>query len=470
MVGNTATRKNKSDLKIISNLMIQKVPRFGNGLFYSLGFLSMTSFILLLFTGIVMSIFGANWWLTNPLGIYLRSIHLWATQAFVLFIILHLFVVLSTSGFKKPRRFTWVLGVFLFVFALAETEFGYVLRGDFSSQWRSLQGADFYNGSGIGGIIDTLNYKQMYGIHIALIPIIISAILLLHYTFIRIQGLSNPVRKDTKPAPVVRANHRLLFLRGGFLVGLVLVLALIFPSPFIKPVTIQEISKTDPSLLAKTLVAEFNATSDTSTYMDNIDPYTFSTRRVYIDNPYSKLLSINPTIKDELRVFNNQSLSTQKSQLDALDAYYSSTDSKSIKPDNSVSRIVDSLVVMAETGLYEQSIADSNDSFTAGNHTTYVIRLLADTGVLADKATSLSLTTDQYGMLHEESSTNPVGAWWLAPIGVLNHTILNGDQNGDRDAAVLIGLFLLLMVAFPFIPFVSDIPEKLKMHKLFQRK
>jgi len=59
-------------------------------------------------------------------------------------------IVFLTSGFKKPRRLTWVIGALMFVFVIAEAEFGYVLRGDFSGQWRGLQGADFYNGTGIG--------------------------------------------------------------------------------------------------------------------------------------------------------------------------------------------------------------------------------------------------------------------------------------------------------------------------------
>lgn len=35
-------------------------------------------------------------------------------------------------------------------------------------------------------------------------------------------------------------------------------------------------------------------------------------------------------------------------------------------------------------------------------------------------------------MLHEEAGLAP-GAWWLAPIGILNHTVLAGDANGERD-------------------------------------
>jgi ubiquinol-cytochrome c reductase cytochrome b subunit len=450
--------------------MIQSVPKFGNKFFYSLGFLSMISFVMLFLTGVLLAINGANWWLTDGLGKYIRSVHLWSTQAFVLFVVLHLVIVFCTSGFKKPRQLTWLLGILMFFFVLAETEFGYVLRGDFSSQWRSLQGADFYNGSGLGHVIDTLNYKQIYGIHIALVPFMILGLLLFHYLLIRVLGIGNPPHKNAKPAPVVRANHTLLFVRGGVLIGLIFLLGAIFPSPFLKPTTIKEIAETDSELMSKTLVAEFAVSSDTAGYKDNIDPYTYDVRKVYIDGPYEQLLTLHPDMINQLKAFDAQNEQIQADQLKTLTDFYESEDAnKGEAPKNTASLVVDSLVTMAASGLYEPALAGTNDIVSAGNQTTYITRFLADTGVLEDRAKELKMTTEQYGMLREESKQNPIGAWWLAPIGVLNHTVLNGDENGDRDAAIIFGLFLLLMLAFPFIPWVNEIPEKLRLYKPFQR-
>src|ERR1035437_8271072 len=94
-------------VKALNNTMIKDVPSYGNKIFYSLGFLSMISFVLLIASGVIMTFFRPTWWLTSGVGQYMRSIHLWCTQAFVLFIILHILVVFFTSGFKKPRRLTW---------------------------------------------------------------------------------------------------------------------------------------------------------------------------------------------------------------------------------------------------------------------------------------------------------------------------------------------------------------------------
>src|ERR1039458_1493458 len=128
--------KSTSLPKILSNLMLQKVPSYGNKIYYSLGFLSMTSFLLLLISGLVLVLYGPAWWLTTATGLYFRSIHLWAVQAFILFICLHLLIVFLTSGYKPPRRLTWVIGVLMMFFVFLEAELGYGLRGDFSSQWR----------------------------------------------------------------------------------------------------------------------------------------------------------------------------------------------------------------------------------------------------------------------------------------------------------------------------------------------
>lgn len=446
-------------------MMIKEVPSYGNKLFYSLGFLTMISFVVLIITGVIMAFYGPSWWLTDGLGKYLRSVHLWATQAFVLFMLLHLLVVFFTSGFKKPRRLTWMLGVLMLFVGLAETEFGYALRGDFSSQWRSLQGADFYNGGGLGHIINPLNYKQIYGIHIVVVPLVIVGLLFLHYLLVRVLGIAKPYRKDFS-ARTVPANHMLLFARGGGLIVLIMALALLLPSPYIKPTSIQSVAQQDPRLASKTLVAEFDGTSDTAIYLDNINPYTYNMRKVYIESPYQQFLTTQKNKADALKLFNAETSDVQAQQLKAASDYFGQEKPGTGKmPHSPVMTIVSTLTTMAQAGLYEPALANANSGAIHSDESTYTTRFLADTGVLNDKATSLNLTTNQYGMIREESGKTP-GAWWLSPIGLLNHTVLSGDANGDRDAAIIFGSLLLTMLAFPFIPYVNQLPDKLKIYKL----
>ena len=444
--------------------MIQEVPAYANKFFYSLGFLSMVCFVVLLLTGIILVAFGPDWWLTNGIGQYVRSVHLWATQAFVLFIILHLIIVFLTSGFKKPRRLTWVIGAVMFVFVLLEAEFGYVLRGDFSSQWRSLQGADLYNGAGIGGWLNNINYRQIYGIHVVAIPAIIVGLLFLHYLRIRFLGIARPHKEDIH-APTVKANHMLLFARGGVLVVLLLILAFIFPSPFLKPTTVKEIADSDPQLMAQTLMKEFDHSSDTATYLDSIDPYAYDTRVIYIEQPYNQLSAVLH-MPNQLQKYDTEPQALQTSQLKAAQDYFDSTYPAKPNVNNPIEQVVAPLVTMASAGLYQPAL---NSASPSGDQTTYSIRFLADTGVMDDHAHALGITTDQYGMLVEENGHIPPGAWWLAPIGLLDHTVLANDSNGDRDGAIILGLFLLFLVALPYIPGMDRVPEWLKIYKLIRR-
>lgn len=451
-------------LNALRSTMIKDVPEYANKFIYSLGFLSMISFLMLIITGVVMTFMGANWWLTDPVGKYFRSVHLWSTQAFVLFIILHLLIVFFGSGFKKPRRLTWVIGVLMFVFVLAEAEFGYVLRGDFSSQWRSLQGADFYNGTGLGHWINNINYSQIFGIHVVVIPLTIIGLLFLHYLLVKTLGIAKPHKKDVH-VETVRANHGLLFARGGVLVGVLMVLGFIFPSPFIKPDSISYVSLNDPNIIGQTVLKEFDRSSDTASYLDNIDPYTYDTRNVYVAVPYQQYISATNST-DYLSIYNNEPQSKQDSQLKSAESYFDNNYPNNPDLTNPLIRVDLALINMAKSGLYDASL---NNAIRYGDKTTYDLRFLSDTGVLDDKATSLHITTDQYGMLNEENGHIPPGAWWLAPIGLLDHTLLANDSNGDRDGAILVGLFMLLLVAFPYIPVLNRLPEWLKVYKLIWR-
>lgn len=451
-------------MQLFKVIMIEDVPSYANKIFYSLGFLSMICFVVLLITGIIMVFFGPDWWFTTHPGEFMRSLHLWAIQAFVVFLLLHIFIVFSTGGYRPPRRFVWVLGSLMFFLVLMEAEFGYVLRGDFSSQWRSLQGADLYNGSGLGRLINNLNYAQVYGIHIIVIPFIILGLLFLHYGLVRLRGIAIPYKKNY-PFKVVKANHTLLFLRGLLLLCILVVLAVIFPSPLIAPVTIEQVASSDPALMAKTLVGEIDHSSDTATYSDNIDPYQFDTMKVYIEDPYQQYLKIQPSSSNMLTNFSHEDKATQDSNIKAAEEYFNKNGTLNTSPNtkNPVIPLVSSLVFMGQSGLFEASLR--NEAYT-GYNPTFVLRFLSDTGVLEDQATNLGITTPQYGMLREEKVTLPPGAWWLAPLGFMDNTILKNDDNQDRDGAEILGVFMLLFLTFPYIPFLNRLPEPLGIYTL----
>ena len=52
-------------------------------------------------------------------GWLIRSVHRWSASMMVLMMVLHVFRVYLTGGFKKPRELTWVTGVVLSVITVS---------------------------------------------------------------------------------------------------------------------------------------------------------------------------------------------------------------------------------------------------------------------------------------------------------------------------------------------------------------
>lgn len=438
-------------------IYFQKMPAFGNKIFYSLGFLALTSLVMLIVSGITMAFMGPTWWLTSTWGVHLRSIHEWSVQAFIAILVCHFLVGFLTSAFQPPRRMVWVFGAIIFCLALIQTEFGFALRGDFSSQYRIISGADFWNGAHLGYFINPEIFSQAFAIHVAIIPITILGFFLLHYLLVHTYGISRPKRKDIDTR-LVPANHTKLYIRGAVLVALIIGLAFVFPSPFVAPERITAVAQQDPALFNQTIMQEFDHTSGTATYLDSIDPYTFDTRQVYIITPYQEFTATTST-NDALAVFQNESSDIQQANIAEAEEYFNATSSTSTVPiNNPVVTIVNTLTPMAQSGLYESVINQESPN----TNYTYDLRFLTDTGVLDAEAGVLNMTTEEWGMVREETGSMkklPPGAWWFAPIGMLNSTILMNDPNGDRDAASILGGVMLLFILFPYIPILNKLPR-----------
>ncbi len=66
-------------------------------------------------------------------GLLIRQIHHWAALLFIAAILAHLCRVFFTGAFRRPRELNWVVGVTLFVLALAMGFTGYSMPGDLLS-------------------------------------------------------------------------------------------------------------------------------------------------------------------------------------------------------------------------------------------------------------------------------------------------------------------------------------------------
>lgn len=449
--------ENKSVFAILSGLMLETVPSYANKIYYSLGFLSMISFVMLVISGVVLVFGGPVWWLTSPVGVFFRSIHLWSVQAFIFFIILHLFIVFSTGAYRPPRQLTWIIGLLMFVLAITTAEFGYILRGDLSSQIKAMHGSEFYGQIGIW-LVNNLNYTQVYGLHVAILPLLIIGLLGLHYLLVKARGIAPPFNPSIQVVKV-RANHGKLFMRGLVVVLIIFVLAILFPSPYIKPLTIKDMANDSTTLTAKTILSELDYSSDTA--QELAEKYHIDTAEVFVYGPFGQYADDKQRLAPES--FKNEQKSLQETQIKEAYDYFGRGAEVNPNSTNPVIVMTSDLVVMAREGLYESALRSQLQN---GFDTTYSYRFLIDSGAVDEAADNAGIGEETHGLLKEENSRFlPPGSWWLAPMDLMQSYLLKGDPTVHRTESEVFAFVLLLAVAFPYIPWLNRFPEKLPFAK-----
>ena len=124
-------------------------------------------------------------------GLLLRQIHHWAALFFVAAIALHLMRVFFTGAFRKPREMNWIIGVVLFLLAVAAGFSGYSLPDDLLSgtglritqgiiQASPVIGTWFSFLLFDGEFPGTAFLPRLYSVHILLIPGLILALVTAH--------------------------------------------------------------------------------------------------------------------------------------------------------------------------------------------------------------------------------------------------------------------------------------------------
>jgi ubiquinol-cytochrome c reductase cytochrome b subunit len=124
-------------------------------------------------------------------GLLVRQMHHWAALVFVAAIGVHLLRIFFTGAFRRPREINWVLGVTLFVLALAEGFAGYSLPDDLLSGTglRIAQGV-MLSLPVVGTYVSMLVFgsqfpgedfiSRLYGMHILLLPGALIALVTVH--------------------------------------------------------------------------------------------------------------------------------------------------------------------------------------------------------------------------------------------------------------------------------------------------
>lgn len=199
---------------IADDVSSKYVPPHVN-IFYCLGGITFTCFIIQVATGFAMTFyyrptvteaFLSVKYIMNDVnfGWLIRSIHRWSASMMVLMMILHVCRVYLTGGFKKPRELTWVTGVVLATLTVSFGVTGYSLPWDQVGYWAvkivtGVPDAIPFVGNFIvellrGSVsVGQSTLTRFYSLHTFVLPLLTATFMLAHFLMIRKQGISGPL-------------------------------------------------------------------------------------------------------------------------------------------------------------------------------------------------------------------------------------------------------------------------------------
>jgi quinol-cytochrome oxidoreductase complex cytochrome b subunit len=186
-----------------------------------------------------------------PFGGFIRNLHYWSAQLFLIVAAIHLLRVVFTAAYSHPRRFNYLLGLGLFVLAILLDFTGYILRWDAGICYPLVTGTnllktipligDFVFRIAVGGgVACNTALLRFYTWHV--FGLTLAALILMVWHAFR-------VRRDggiAVPPPQLRVNHerisRNVLVRREVLqmlvVGIVLILMASFlPAPIAPALT-----------------------------------------------------------------------------------------------------------------------------------------------------------------------------------------------------------------------------------------
>ena len=182
----------------LAHLLPDRQPYYVGSWVYVFGVVAIAGFIWVIGSGVVLALFGPQWWHQSGVGRFVNSLHLWSVQVFFVFMVLHLWGQYFMAGWRDGRAKTWMVGVVIFAFSIVTAFTGFISQQNFDGQWIAVNAKDATNAAGIGSFFNVLNFGQMYGLHIMLLPMLVATLVVAHIVLVRMHGVVRPIeRKQT---------------------------------------------------------------------------------------------------------------------------------------------------------------------------------------------------------------------------------------------------------------------------------
>jgi len=490
-------------------LLPDRQPGYVASWIYVFGVASLAAFALAIVSGFGLALGGPDWWHYNPVGHFFNSTHLWSVELFMAFLVIHLWGKFWMAAWRGRRAMTWITGVVAFLISIVECFTGYVSQQNFDSQWISTSGKDAFNGAGVGGFFNVMNFGQMLMWHIVLIPIVLVAIIGAHVLLVRFRGVSHPLpRRAVRDRAARRAaaaadaapwrgrTRRYDILKEGTVavvvaLALTLGLAALLSSPDVPSVTVQSWSRIAPADFLGTASSELAGTSETATYGPPYNNVTGSSQRLlfspeqmagvlqpvnaanaFVLGPLTRLSATDPALARALAAYRAASPAQRLGWANA----YAKVAPKATFPggipvlpkadDGPVPTMLAAELALGRSGGLDTDLLAGRTFY--GTNYTLPLLFIEDGQYFANKAEAMHLGGDQWGVMNETGSY-PGQPWlWLYTMWYQIPRFGN-SVNADLIAIYLTGLATLLLLLVPFIPGLRDIPRLIPVHRLIWR-
>ena len=217
----------------------KEIPLHRHTFWYYFGGMTLFLFMVQVITGILLLLYyrpsaaeafeSIQFLMTEvEFGWLVRSIHSWSANLMIFAMFIHLFSALFLQAYRAPREITWLSGGGLLGLMLAFGFTGYLLP------WNELAFFATRVGTEIPGVVPIVGpflrrllrggddvtgatLTRFYGIHVAILPAIVTGVLGLHLFLVQKHGMSRPARAESGEA----AKRTMPFFPNFFLRDLV---------------------------------------------------------------------------------------------------------------------------------------------------------------------------------------------------------------------------------------------------------
>lgn len=517
----------------LEDLLPDQLPAFVRSPAYFFGVITLSSLVLLIVTGIVLAAFGPQWWHDSAAGHFVNSLHYWCAEAFFFSLTLHLWTEFFKAGWRHGRKLTWVIGAITFIAGIGTAFTGYLSQTNFDAQWIAVQGKDALNAIGIGAFFNLMNFGQMFGFHVFILPLLLVFLVGLHLLQVRIRGVVRPfastreeerVRErlwrgarrrkaqgsaatgevEQRPLPSDQARYyrgvRMMpydLVREGLVALLAVfvlttVLAAVLSSADEPPLTLQQYAQQNPVGFVTTAMGGLSGTGAVADYgppyntgsgsVQSIGPISLQqaagvtipidAAHVYVLDPLSIAALADPQLAAALQTFTHASAQQQTAWENAYtDALGKAT--------------VNASHVVVPPGNYGPLPAMMDHLLTLGASGALDGLLLRSGGfyqndftrpllflsedALPARAEQLNMLGSQWGMMNS-TGNYPGQAWlWLYTFWY-QIPPYNTASNADALVWLTMAVLTLALIVFPYLPYLNRLPYYLGVHRLIWRE